>query len=160
MSKGRTKSNIKFNFEKLDNDIKRIEGENYSQVRIDKFVLGRSSGYYRMCRKNGEINNDVLNRVCEYYNLDKDDYIGKAVEPEPKKESNVDQSMQQNYENIIIMLAGFDKTMKELLTQLKTTNFLLNELKTSAMNDNKFNKEIVEKLDQINGKGKPYYKKY
>ena len=39
MSKGRTKSNIKFNFEKLDNDIKRIEGENYSQVRIDKFVV-------------------------------------------------------------------------------------------------------------------------
>ena len=113
-----------------------------------------------MCRKNGEINSGSLDRVCEYYNLDKEDYIGKAVEPEPKKESNVDQSMQQNYENIIIMLAGFDKTMKELLTQLKTTNFLLNELKTSAMNDNKFNKEIVEKLDQINGKGKPYYKKY
>ena len=160
MSKGRTKTNIKFNFEKLDNDIQRIEGENYSQSRIDKFVLGRSNGYYRCCRKNGEINSGSLDRVCEYYGLEKEDYIGKAVEPEPKKESNIDQSMQQNYENIIIMLAGFDKTMKELLTQIKTTNFLLNELKTSAMNDNKFNKEIVEKLDQINGKGKPYYKKY
>ena len=81
----------------------------------------------------------------------------KEVKETEKKEIQK-QADTQNYENVILLLQGIDKTLQELLAQQKSTNYILGELKTSMMNDVKNNKEILGKLENLEKRQQRYGK--
>lgn len=137
---------IKINVALLDKNIRAIENGNFNQAKISKFVMGKCSTYYSEMLKNGTIAEEVLDRVCEYYDLTKKDYIITEEDVQKEIQQKADT---QNYENLIVLLTGIDKALKEILAQQKSTNFLLGELKTNAANDNKFSKEIIQKLENL-----------
>ena len=137
---------IKINVTLLDKNIRDNENGNFNQAKISKFVMGKGDTYYSEMLKNGTVAEEVLDRVCEYYDLTKKDYIITEEDVQKEIQQKADT---QNYENLIVLLTGIDKTLKEILAQQKSTNFLLGELKTNAANDNKFSKEIIQKLENL-----------
>ena len=146
---------IKINVTLLDKNIRDNENGNFNQAKISKFVMGKGDTYYSEMLKNGTVAEEVLDRVCEYYDLSKEDYIvtKETVQKEIQQKADT-----QNYENLIVLLTGIDKSLKEILAQQKSTNFLLGELKTNATNDNKFSKEIIQKLENLEKRQQKYGK--
>lgn len=151
---GRT-PNIKFNGELLDKKIKEIEKDSFNQGKVSIYIMGKGRSYYCDCIKNGTIAESVLDRVCTYYEFDKKEFI---VTEETVKKDIQEKADTQNYENVIILLQGIDRTLKELLAQQKSTNYLLGELKTSAMNDTKNSKDILGKLENLEKRQQRYGK--
>ena len=153
---GRT-PNIKVNMELLDKHIREKEGGNFNQNKVSKFVMGKGSTYYCEAIKSGTLNPEVLDRVCEYYEFTKEDYL---VTDETKKVQIQKQADTMNYENVILLLTGIDKTLKELLAQQKSTNYSLNELRNAVFNTNKNSKDILEKLENIEKRGSRHVNKF
>ena len=106
----------------------------------------RDKTYYRGTIKKNEINAEVLDRVCDYYELDKNDYI--ITEATEKKQIQ-EKADTQNYDNMILLLTSIDKTLKELLASEKSTQFILNEMKNNLMKSNTNEKNILDKLDDV-----------
>ena len=136
---------IKINVTLLDKNIRAIENGNFNQAKISKFVMGKGDTYYSEMLKNGTVAEEVLDRVCEYYDLSKEDYIvtKETVQKEIQQKADT-----QNYENLIVLLTGIDKTLKELLAQQKSNNYMLQQIQTYMANENKFSKDIITILDK------------
>ena len=143
--------NIRINGELLDKHIKEIEGEKFDASKISTFILGRDKTYYKKCLLQNSLAEDVLDRVCKYYELTKDDYI---ITEEKVKETIQQKADTMNYDNVILLLQGIDTAMKELLAQQKTTNYYLKELYTNSTNDTKLKKEILQKLENMEKRDK------
>lgn len=107
---GRTPK-TKVNMKLLDSHIKEKEGSAFDPSKISKFIMGKGDTYYRVALRTGCVVDDVLDRVCEYYGFDKQDYI---ITEETKKVEVQKQADTMNYENVILLLTGIDKTLKEL----------------------------------------------
>lgn len=149
---GRTPK-TKVNMKLLDSHIKEKEGSAFDYSKISKFIMGKGDAYYRVALRSECMANDVLDRVCEYYGFNKQDYI---ITEETKKKEVQKEADTLNYENVILLLTGIDKTLKELLGQQKSTNYLINELRTDLAKDNKINKEILGKLETVEKRSKKY----
>lgn len=146
---------IKINATLLDKYIRDNENDNFNQAKISKFVMGKGDTYYSEMLKNGTVAEEVLDRICEYYELDKKDFI---ITDEIAKKQIQEQANTQNYENLVLLLTGINKTMQEQLAQQKSTNYLLGEIRTSLLNENKNTKSILEKLDNLEKRQSKYNK--
>lgn len=139
-------ANLKIDGAKLDEAIKKAEGIKFNQSKVSQFIMGRDKTYYSGTIKKNEINAEVLDRVCDYYELDKNDYI--ITEATEKKQIQ-EKADTQNYDNMILLLTSIDKTLKELLASEKSTQFILNEMKNNLMKSNTNEKNILDKLDDV-----------
>lgn len=146
---------IKINATLLDSKIKELEGSSFNQGKISKFVMNKGNTYYCEMLKNQTVAVEVLDRICEYYELDKNDFI---ITEEIAKKQIQEQANTQNYENLIVLLSGINKTMQEQLAQQKSTNYLLGEIRTSLLNENKNTKSILEKLEHLEKRQSKYNK--
>ena len=136
---------LKINVTLLDKNIREKENGNFNQSKISKFVMGKGETYYSEMLKNGTVAEEVLDRVCEYYELTKKDYL---ITEETVKKEIQQKADTQNYENLIVLLTGIDKTLKELLAQQKSNNYMLQQIQTYMANENKFSKDIITILDK------------
>lgn len=150
--------NLKIYSEKLDKVIRAAEGDKYDAKRISKFVLGKCDSYYsKSVIQNHNISKDAYERLCEYYNLKPEDYILTEAK---EKEVIQEKADTQNYENIIILLTGIDKTLKELLATQKSTNYILGEIKNGQVTNNQNSKKVIELVDNIDKNRRPPARKY
>lgn len=139
-------ANIKIDGKKLDEDIRNHEGSKFNATKISKFIMGKNTTYYCQSIKENNMSEEVLNRVCQYYELDKSDYIVTADVEKQKIQQKADT---QNYDNLILLLTGIDRTLKELLAAQKSTQFILNEMKGDLMKSNSNSKAILEKIESF-----------
>ena len=146
MPRGRA-PRIKFNAQKFDEDIRKHEGSRFNQSKISEFIMGRNSTYYCEALKEEKIAEEILEKVCKYYELDKNDYI---ITADVEKQQIQQKADTQNYDNLILLLTGIDKTLKELLAAEKSTQFILNEMKNNLMKSNANEKQILETLESVN----------
>lgn len=150
--------NLKLYSEKLDKVIRDAEGDKYDPKRISKFVLGKCDSYYsKTVIKDGNISQDAFDRLCEYYSLKPENYI---LTDEKEKEVIQEKADTQNYENIIVLLTGIDKTLRELLATQKSTNYILGEIKNGQVASNQNSKKVIELVDNIDKNRRPPARKY
>lgn len=150
--------NLKIYSDKIDKIVKDAEGNKYDPKRISKFVLGKGDTYYtKSILKDGNICKDAYERLCEYYNLKPEDYILTEAK---EKEVIQEKADTMNYENIIILLTGIDKTLKELLATQKSTNYILGEIKNGQVINNQNSKKVIELVDNIDKNRRPPARKY
>ena len=57
--------------------------------------------------------------MCDYYDLNSDDYV---VTEEVEKQIIQEKADTQNYDNVILLLTSIDKSLREILTQIKSNN--------------------------------------
>lgn len=150
--------NLKIYSDKIDKIVKDAEGDKYDPKRISKFVLGKGDTYYtKSILKDGNISKDAYERLCEYYNLKPEDYI---LTEKKEKEIIQEKADTMNYENVIILLTGIDKTLKELLATQKSTNYILGEIKNGQVASNQNGKKVIELVDNIDKNRRPPARKY
>jgi len=142
--------NIKIDGLKLDEAIRKAEGSGFNQGKISQFIMCKDKSYYSGMLRRNEISGDTLQRVCEYYDLDKDDFI---ITEKSKKQEIQRIADTQNYDNLILLLTGIDKTLKELLAAQKSTQFMINEMKNNLMKSNSNEKAILDKIESIEKSG-------
>lgn len=123
---------------KMDNEIKKILGARFNAARISESVLHKGKTYYNDFVKSGTISESALDTLCDSYGMDKDDYV---ITEEKIQEDIQQKAESQNYENLIVLLTGIDKSLRELLGQQKSTNYLLGELMTNSKETTKSLKE-------------------
>ena len=126
--------NLKIDGELLDIHIRRAEGDKFNQTKISQFILGKDKTYYSKTLLQGSISEECLERVCNYYDLDKTEYI---ITDEVEKKNIQQKADTQNYENIIVLLTAVDRTLVELLAQQKTTNEMMRNLLRELKADSK-----------------------
>ena len=142
---GRT-PNIKIDGSKLDEAIKKVEGDKFNQGKVSQFIMGRDKTYYSGTVKKNEISPEVLDRVCSYYEFDKEDFI---VTAETEKKEIQQKADTQNYENVLTYLKGIDGLLREVLATQKSTNFILNEMKNNLIKSNTNEKALLDKIDAV-----------
>jgi len=140
---------IRFNSEKLDKDIKQAEGAKFNQGKISEFIMQRNKTYYCECMKDGTIAEEVLDKVCSYYDLSKDDYIVTQQTEQAEIQKKADTL---NYENVLTHLGTISKTLNEILGQQRSIAYLLGELNNKMMGQNKHDKELISLLEDIKKK--------
>ena len=150
--------NLKIDSEKIDKVIKSVDGDKYDPKRISKFVLGKGDTYYTaIVLKDHAISKDAYERLCEYYSLVPEDYI---ITEEKEKQIIQEKADVMNYENVILLLTGIDKTLKELLAAQKSTNYILGEIKNGQVASNQNGKKVIELVDNIDKNRRPPARKY
>ena len=150
--------NLKIYSDKIDKVARSIDGDNYNPSRISKFILGKGNGYYTTTvLREHTISKDAYERLCEYYGLVPEDYI---LTEKKEKEIIQEKADTMNYENIIILLTGIDKTLKELLATQKSTNYILGEIKNGQVASNQNGKKVIELVDNIDKNRRPPARKY
>lgn len=152
MPKGRTQSEdvITINVEKLENDLRQIEGERFAGTKIAEFIMGYDKTYWSYMRKEKRCNVKGLNKLCSYYNLQPDDYkaVAESIKPaETPKAFNIDtvviglnQLYQIEKEN--------NELMKQILEQIKVQNTKTNRLENAL---GQIVGNVVEIKDTTNG---------
>jgi len=145
MGRGRA-PRVKFNAQKFDEDVRKHEGTRFNQSKISEFIMGRNATYYCEALKEERIAEEVLEKACKYYELDKVDYI---ITEETEKKQIQQKADTQNYENVLTYLKGIDDLLRELLAAEKSTQFILNEMKNNLMKSNTNEKAMIEKLEAV-----------
>ena len=150
--------NLKVDSARIDKVVRSIDGDKYDPKRISKFVLGKGDTYYTtIVLKDHAISKDAYERLCEYYGLAHDDYI---VTEEKEKQLIQEKADTMNYENVILLLTGIDKTLKELLAAQKSPNYILGEIKNGQVSTNQNGKKVIELVDNIDKNRRPAARKY
>lgn len=150
--------NLKIYSDKIDKVVKAAEGDKYDPKRISKFVLGKGDTYYtNMILKHHVICKDAYERLCEYYGLVPEDYI---LTEKKEKEIIQEKADTMNYENVILLLTGIDRTLKELLAAQKSTNYILTAIKESQTKEIQNDNKIIELVDSIDKNRRPAARKY
>ena len=145
---------VKIDGKKLDAAIKKVEGDKWNQSKISCYIMNMKKSYYCYAVTNNLMNPEVLDRVCQYYDLDKDDFI---ITAEDEKKQIQQQADTQNYDNLILLLTGIDKTLKELLAAEKSTQFILNEMKNNLIKSNSNEKQICDLLEAAEKRKQAYH---
>ena len=156
MARGRASSTVKIYGEKLDKHIKEIEGKNFKGVKISTFILGADQTYYSKSINSGTININQLDKLCAYYDLDKNDYIVTTEEPKPVTIDSTSNNGQ--LDTIIVGLNVLyeaqkqnNELMSQMLEQLKIVNTRVNRLENAIG-------QIVSNSIQIKELGEEAYK--
>jgi len=150
--------NLKVDSEKIDKVIKDIDGDKYDPKRISKFVLGKCDTYYTtIVLKDHAISKDAYERLCEYYGLGSEEFI---VTEEKEKQLIQEKADTMNYENVILLLTGIDRALKELLAAQKSTNYILTAIKESQTKEIQNDNKIIELVDNIDKNRRPAARKY
>lgn len=137
--------NLKVDSEKIDKVVRNIDG-------------GKCDTYYTtIVLKDHAISKDAYERLCEYYGLTAEEFI---VTEEKEKQLIQEKADTMNYENVILLLTGIDKTLKELLAAQKSTNYILGEIKNGQVSANQNGKKIIELVDNIDKNRRPSARKY
>jgi len=137
------KPNIKINGEALDTDIRKAEGNRYNQSNISTIIMGRAKSYYAQCICKNSMEENVLDKLCTFYDLDKIDYV---ITEEAEKAAIIKQVDNLNYENILTLLASIDKSLREILAQEKSNQFTLGEIQNAILTGNGHSKASLEIL--------------
>ena len=148
------RTTIKIDGKKLDAAIKAAEGDKWNQAKISCYIMNMKKSYYCYAVTNNLMNPEVLDRVCQYYDLDKDDFI---VTAEDEKKQIQQQADTQNYENVLTYLKGIDGILRELLSTQKSTNFILNEMKNNLIKSNSNEKDICDLLAAAEKRKQAYH---
>lgn len=141
--------NLTINGEKLDKDIKNIEKTSFNAAKISTFILGKSKTYYNIALRDNKMSKDALDRVCEYYDLDTQDYI---ITEEMEEKAAQEKVSDQNYENLILILTSIDRSLKEIISHTKSTSMGIEDLKSSLTVATKLEREILETVDKKKNK--------
>lgn len=67
--------NIPYNPTKLDEVIRKIDGERYSRSIISTVILQHDTSYYAQCMKKGTMSESGFATICKFYKLKKSDYL-------------------------------------------------------------------------------------
>ncbi|MBQ2856615.1 MAG: hypothetical protein IJE78_05695 [Bacteroidaceae bacterium] len=156
------KPNIAYDAKKLDDDIRKLDGERYSQANISKFIMGRGSTYYSQSFGKQEIAEDALDNVCKFYKLNKKDYLGvvKPVDSKAKPTQEVKHAV-----DLDGVLAGFDvlatkmdellksateicKTLQAIESHSKSTNYHLEQVTDKLISIKKNEEETLKAIQQ------------
>lgn len=126
---------VRIDFEKLENHIKEIEGSRFAGTRIAEFIMGYDKTYWTAMKKDKKCNIKGLDKLCAYYNLNKNDYI---VIEEVKAESTPEKKEVLNIDTLIVGLNQIyeiekqnSELMTEILEQLKIVNTKTNRLENA-----------------------------
>ena len=151
-------ANIRYDVEKMDADIREIDGERYSKAHISA-IMRKGSTYYNGCMAKGTISEDAISKVCRFYKLKKKDYIihepPKVEEPEVVEnpvdavdaispetplaimkenidpvvlDPNASKLTSDNFEQITNVLIAQNKALQDQIAQQKSTNYLLEQI--------------------------------
>ena len=157
------KPNIAYDAKKLDDDIRKLDGERYSQANISKFIMGRGSTYYSQSFGKQEIAEDALDNICKFYKLNKKDYLSvvKPAESKTKPATKTDHTSV----NLDGVLAGFDvlatkfdellksateicKVLQSIEAQQKSTNYHMEQVTDKLITIKKNEEEIIKTIQR------------
>ena len=168
--------NIRYDAQKLDADIRLIDGDRYSQTSIGTIIMGKGSTYYFNCLSRGTIPEEILDRTCRFYKLKKKDYIikddlasKKNAEKSKSEETPVapvavaptvvnvdmqpmidkmDELFGKMHESNESAKADLRKQLDALSVYTKSTNYQLEQLCDKLIAIKKQNEEILKLLQQ------------
>ena len=164
MARGGRPANIKIDGAKLDAAIRASEGDKFNQGKISRIIMGRDKSYYRIAIKENSINSEVLDKVCEYYELNRDDYLAPTPSATPVNLEFVATSTSApvglDSDKLIELLTSIDKSLQEIAASERATQFVLSEIQNSLLKSNSNEKTIIDKLDARYNKPKRTYTSY
>lgn len=142
--------NLRIKAEDLNKKIKSIEGANFGSRKISEFILGKGINYYKDCLKTKTMCKASLERLCNYYNLNIDEYIVKDT-PQPVKQEEVSNPISNDLnllnENLVKTLGSIDRHLQELICHQRTTNIILKDILQKEERSNKNQNDILDILE-------------
>lgn len=168
MARGTSGDVMNINFEKLEKDVRSIEGERFAGTKISEFIMGCDKTYWNYMKSTGRCNKKCLEKLCSYYNLKVDEYtaVEKPVEAKPTSTGlNVD-TLIVGVNQLYQIEKANNELMTQILEQLKISNtkvnrlenaigqILANSIQIKESNDDilKENKEVKSSVAIINGR--------
>ena len=142
--RGRT-PNVTIKGEVLNKHIMAIEKGGFNAAKISTFIMGKGKMYLTQSIKNNTMARASLDKLCDYYDLNSDDYV---VTEEVEKQIIQEKADTQNYDNVILLLTSIDKSLREILTQIKSNNINMGYIRNDINSVGGVSKAILEKINK------------
>lgn len=126
---------VNIDADKLETHIRAIEGDRFAGTRIAEFIMGYDKTYWTSMKRDKKCNVKALEKLCAYYNLNKEDYLVTEKPEEPK-------AVESKPVDIELLIAGLNKLyevekangekMDAIIEQLRISNTKSNRLENAV----------------------------